>query len=313
VPHDTPHIFFNSDLDSPSEWREALATQLEAFSFSTVEDHVDPASVDVAVVWKLPEGGLAQFVNLRAILSLGAGINQLNPEDLPRNVPLARLVDLSLTQTMVEYAKTAAYRYHRQFHVFERNSREGRWTYFPPKVSSDTSIGVLGLGQIGSIIALALGREGFNVRGWSRTQKQMDGIATHVGREGLERMVGECDILINVLPLTAETTQLLNRGLFSHCRPGMCLINMGRGLHLVEQDLIDAIAEKRIDSATLDVAIQEPLPPGHPFWNHPNILVTPHVAGTALPMTAVKNIAENVRRAMSGERLMNEVNLARGY
>jgi glyoxylate/hydroxypyruvate reductase A len=308
-----PHIYFNSDLDSPSEWREALATQLEAFSFSTDAGLADPASVDIAVVWKLPEGGIARFVNLRAVLSLGAGINQLNPRDLPPSVPLARLVDPSLTHTMVEYAKAAVYRYHRQFHVFERNSRERRWTFIPPKVSSDTSVGVLGLGQIGGAIALALSREGFNVRGWSRTQKQIDGLATYTGDGGLERMVGECDILINVLPLTTETSHLLNRRLFSHCRPGMCLINMGRGLHLVEKDLIDAIAERRIDSATLDVAIQEPLPPGHPFWNHPNILVTPHVAGISIPMTAVKNIAENIRRAMCGERLMNEVDLARGY
>ena len=308
-----PHIYFNSDLDSPSEWREALATQLEAFSFSTDADLADPASVDIAIVWKLPEGGLARFVNLRAVLSLGAGINQFNAGNVPANVPLARMVDASLTRAMAEYAKAAVYRYHRQFHVFERNSREGRWSYILPKLSCDTSVGVLGLGEIGGTIALALALEGFNIRGWSRTHKQIDGLATYTGDAGLERMVGECDILINVLPLTAETRHILNRRLFAHCRPGMCLINIGRGLHLVEQDLIEAIAEKRIDSATLDVASEEPLPPGHPFWNHPNILVTPHVAGTAMPLTAVKSIAENIRRAMSGERLMNEVNLARGY
>jgi glyoxylate/hydroxypyruvate reductase len=223
------------------------------------------------------------------------------------------LVDASLTQTMVEYAKAAVYRYHRQFHVFERHSRDGRWSFTTPKVSSDTSVAVLGLGQIGGSIAMALSQEGFQVRGWSSTQKQMDGVVTHAGAEGLAQMVGECDILVNVLPLTDETRYLLNRQLFSHCRQGTCLINMARGLHLVEQDLIDAIAEGRIDGATLDVAIEEPPPPNHPFWNHPNILMTPHVAGSSTPMTAVKNVAENIRRALSGQRLMNEVDLARGY
>jgi glyoxylate/hydroxypyruvate reductase len=117
-----PSIFFNSDIDSPDEGRAALATQFQEFTFSTNADLEDPTSVDIALVWKLPDDGLGRFVNLRAILSLGAGINQLNPKDLPVQVPLARLVDASLTRTMVEYAKTAVYRYHRRFHVFERRS-----------------------------------------------------------------------------------------------------------------------------------------------------------------------------------------------
>src|SRR5258707_826185 len=155
-----PHIYFNSEMDSADEWREALASQFEDFKFS-VGDEVDhPESVDVAMVWTLPDGGLERFVNLRAILSLGAGVNQLDPQRLPRQVPLARLVDASLTRTMVDYAKAAVYRYHRRFHIFEQQSRDRSSIYIPPTLTADTSVGGLWLCGIGPAIAFAIQHEG---------------------------------------------------------------------------------------------------------------------------------------------------------
>jgi glyoxylate/hydroxypyruvate reductase len=308
-----PHIYFHSEMDSADEWREALASQFENFKFS-VGDEVDhPESVDVAMVWTLPDGGLERFVNLRAILSLGAGVNQLDPQRLPRQVPLARLVDASLTRTMVDYAKAAVYRYHRRFHIFERQSRDRNWTYIAPTLTADTSVGVLGLGEIGREIALAMRREGFNVRGWSRSPKQLESVETYTGRDGLNAMVGRCAVIINVLPLTNETRHILSRELFAHFSEGTCLINLGRGMHLVEADLLHAIDMGKVEGATLDVACIEPLPDLHPFWNHPNILITPHVAGASIPMTAVANIAANIRKAMAGERLSQQVDRERGY
>jgi glyoxylate/hydroxypyruvate reductase len=304
-----PHIFFHSNIDSPGEWRKALATEFEDFTFSVGGDVVSPESVDVALIWTLPDEGLERFVNLRAILSLGAGIDQLDLRRLPKHVPVARLVDASLTRTMVEYAKAAVYRYHRRFHFFERQSRTGKWTFISPTVSAETSVGILGLGEIGSEIALALEREGFAVHGWSRTARQLEGVTTYTGRDGLKSLVGRSHIVLNVLPLTEATRHILCRDLFSQFNEGTCLINMGRGTHLVESDLLDAIASGRIDSATLDVASVEPLPNSHPFWNHPNILITPHVAGISAPMTAVATIAANIRRAMAGERLLHQVDL----
>jgi glyoxylate/hydroxypyruvate reductase A len=308
-----PHIYFNSEMDSADEWREALASQFEDFKFSVGDEVDDPESVDVAMVWTLPDGGLERFVNLRAILSLGAGINQLDPQRLPKQVPLARLVDASLTRTMVDYAKAAVYRYHRRFHIFERQSRDRRWTYIPPTLTADTSVGVLGLGEIGREIAFAMRREGFSVCGWSRSPKQLENIETYTGHDGLTAMVGACAIVINVLPLTSETRHILSRELFAHFGDGTCLINLGRGTHLVEDDLLDAIDTGRVEGATLDVASIEPLPDAHPFWNHPNILITPHVAGGSIPMTAVVNIAANIRKAMAGERLSQQVDIERGY
>jgi glyoxylate/hydroxypyruvate reductase len=308
-----PHIYFHSDMDSADEWREALASQFDDFKFSVGEDVDDPESVDIAMIWTVPDGGLERFVNLRAILSLGAGINQLDPQRLPKRVPLARLVDASLTRTMVDYAKAAVYRYHRRFHIFERRSRDRHWAFIPPTLTSDSSIGVLGLGEIGREIAFAMRHEGFNVRGWSRSRKQLENIETYTGRDGLASMVGRCAIVINVLPLTDETRHILSRELFAHFSDGTCLINLGRGAHLVEADLLEAIDRGKVDDATLDVASIEPLPDGHPFWNHPNILITPHVAGGSTPMTAVVNIAANIRRALAGERLSQQFDMERGY
>lgn len=308
-----PHIYFNSSLDSVDEWRDALATEFADFTLSVDPDVADPESVDVAIVWTLPEGGLGRFTHLRAILSLGAGINQLDPDGLPPHVPLARLVDVSLTRMMVDYARTAVYRYHRQFHRFEQRSRSRTWIYVMPTLTRATAVGVLGLGELGGEIAVALRQDGFAVSGWSRTHKSIPGIATFAGTDGLQSLVSQCDILVNVLPLTAETRHILSRDLFVHCRRGACLINMGRGPHVAEADLLAALADGTIASATLDVHATEPLPQDHPFWNHPDILLTPHVAGTSLPATAVVTIGANIRRALAGEKLLHQVDRSRGY
>jgi glyoxylate/hydroxypyruvate reductase A len=170
-----------------------------------------------------------------------------------------------------------------------------------------TAVGVLGLGEIGREIAVALSREGFTVRGWSRTPKHLDNVQTYTGRSGLEAMVGCSNVVLNVLPLTHETQGILSHQLFAQFRDGTFLINMGRGRHLIEADLLDAMASGRVANATLDVFTVEPLPPGHPFWSHPDMLITPHVAGIADPSTAVAAVAANIRRAMRGERLHHQV------
>ncbi|MFM0374348.1 2-hydroxyacid dehydrogenase [Paraburkholderia aspalathi] len=308
----TPHVYFASDLDRASEWQEALSTQFERFRFSTGEIE-DPQTVDVALVWKLPEQGLDRFTGLKAILSLGAGVNQLEPARLPPRVPLARLVDRSLTLTMVDYAKAAVYRYHRCFDVFEEAMRHERWHFVRPKLPHQTSVGILGLGELGRAIADVLQSDGFQVRGWSRTLKQLQGVETYSGQSGLHALVSGSDIVVNVLPLTDSTRNILRGDLFRHFRHGAKLINIGRGEHLVEADLLRALDEGRVGAATLDVAVEEPLPVSHPFWGHRSILVTPHVAGLSLPSSAVVAIAANIRRALAGEPLHNQVDLGRGY
>ena len=308
-----PHIFFNSTMDSANDWRDALAREFDELKFSTGDTVDHPDTVDVAIVWTLPERGLERFGNLRAVLSLGAGINQLDPTRLPPGVPVARLVDSSLTRMMLDYARTAVYRYHRKFHLYEKCSRERSWMYIAPTVTGTTSVGVLGLGELGGEIAAALRDEGFDVHGWSRSLKRLDGIETYTGRDGLCAMVTRCDIVINVLPLTDETRHILCRQLFEYFKDAACLVNMGRGMHLIDADLLDALEAGKIQAATLDVFAVEPLPAGHAFWNHPQVLITPHAAGTSIPSLAAANIAANIRRAMAGERLAHQVDMLRGY
>lgn len=307
-----PHVLFNSEWDSSLAWKAALTSHFADLGFSTADDACDPDAVNIALIWKVPSDGLQRFRNLKAILSLGAGVNQLDPLELPQGIPLARLVDQTLTDTMVEYAKAAVFRCHRNFDVFERHGRSECWQYVAPKLARDTTVGVLGLGELGSAIATALQQEGFEVHGWSRTLKSLPGVSSHSGSNGLNELARGCRILVNVLPLTPQTEGILSRTLFAECN-GTRLINMGRGGHLVEADLLEAMASGHIDSATLDVAAVEPLPPGHAFWNHPRILLTPHVAGLSSPTTAAAVVASNIRRALSGEPLLHQVSAARGY
>jgi len=192
-------------------------------------------------------------------------------------------------------------------------SRASVWQFELPRPNARTAIGLLGLGELGSAVACALAADGFEMHGWSRTPRDLPGVRCHAGAEGITQMAGAVDMLINLLPLTAETHGILSSELFDRLTPGSFVINMGRGGHLVEADLLSALAQGRIEAATLDVAAVEPLPAGHPFWAHPGILITPHVAGITSANTAAVQIAENVRRAMRGEALLNQVDLERGY
>lgn len=309
----SPHIFFISTLESPEVWKDALAGHLDDFTFTVGPHCACPDAIDIALLHKPPPQGLQAFSKLRAVISLSAGINQFAPGALPAGVLLSRAVDSTLTQHMIAYARAAVYRYHRRFHEFERNSRESLWRFAKPRSNSDTSIGIMGLGELGSAVALALAGDGFAVQGWSGSGRQVAGLQIHGGDAGLQAMVGGVDMVINLLPLTAATQGILRADLFASFKPGAFLINMGRGAHLVEADLLTAIGKGLIAAATLDVTQVEPLPLGHPFWAHPDILITPHIAGLTSPKSAAPQIAENIRRAMRGEPLLNQINLVRGY
>jgi len=307
------HLFFHSELDDPQLWRAALAEQLGELVFSTVDNCQEPQTVDVALLWTAPPGGLSAFTHLRAVLSLGAGVNQLDLSSLPHAVPLARLVDNSLTQTMVEYARATVLRYHRCLHRFEQHSREKRWQFEAPLLAQQRTVGVLGLGELGSAIALALARDGFVVEGFCRKAKDLSAVRCHLGEDGLHRLAAEVDILLNVLPLTTDTQGILNRRLFAHFSRPVCLINMGRGAHLNEADLLQALDSGQIEAATLDVTQVEPLPPESALWNHPKVLITPHVAGLSEPQQAARALAANIRRAMLGKPLLHQVQAGQEY
>jgi glyoxylate/hydroxypyruvate reductase len=306
-------LVFHSDIDYLEDWLPPLRRLLPELDAKKSADVSDPASIDVALIWT-PPPRIEQYCNLKAILSLGAGVDQLDLKKLPKGVPLARLKDPSLTEGMKAYCMLAVLRYHRDFHIYERFSREGGpWRFDLPKPAAKRRIGILGLGELGASIASHLASAGFAVAGWARTPRQIPGVTTHHGWERLDALAAGSDILINLLPLTAETEGILSRKLFSQMPEGSYLINVGRGRHLIEDDLLVALRSGQLSGATLDVFRKEPLPPDHPFWREPNILITPHVATSANPETAAQQVVQNIERALRGETLLNQVDRDRGY
>lgn len=308
----THKILFSSDLDDPVAWARAVKARRPDIEVVNWPDAGDPTEFEFALLWKPPPGGLAPYSRLKAIQTLGAGINQLDLAALPP-VPLARMIDPGLTETMVDYAVAAVYRHFRGFDRFERLARAREWRFLPGPSKRDFPIGVMGVGVLGGAVARRLAELGFPVSGWSRSPRRIEGVACHAGPEGLAPFLAASRVLICVLSLTEETAGILNRDTLSALPHGSYLVNMGRGGHLVEADLVALIREGRIAGATLDVFVEEPLPRDHPFYDLPEILITPHVAGSISPETAAPTVIENFERARAGHPLLNAVDPARGY
>lgn len=307
-------LLFISKSDDPAAWRAALTERLPDLDLRVWPDVGDPAEIDAALVWNHPRGALARFPNLRAVLSLGAGVNHiLDDPDLPAHVPVARIVDPALAAGMAEYASLAVLRYHRGFDVYERQQRAQHWKALPLPVTASRRVGVLGLGEIGAACARAIASLGFPVAGWSRTRKSLDGIESYAGRDELAPFLGRTDILVCVLPLTAATRGLIDRTALAALPRGAFVVNIARGAHVVDADLIAALGSGHIAGATLDVFAAEPLPRDHPLWTHPKVTITPHVASLTNPETAADGVADNLRRLAEGRPLLNLVDRTRGY
>jgi glyoxylate/hydroxypyruvate reductase A len=307
-------VMFYSEPDDAEEWRRALVAHIPDLDFRAWPDVGEVAEIDVALVWLPPEGELKRYPNLKAILSLAAGVDALmKDQTLPPGVPIARLTDPGLTQTMTEYVTLAVLRHHRHIDAFERRQREGRWVYELPPDVAERRVGVMGLGVLGGEAVAGLRDHGFEVAGWSRSEKSLEGVECFHGAQGLTPFLARTEILVCLLPLTPETENILDAGLFAALPESAYVINVARGLHLVEEDLLAALQSGHIAGATLDVFRQEPLPAGHPFWDHPNVLLTPHIAAAGNPRTAAPRMAENIRRALAGEPLIDLVDVGVGY
>ncbi len=306
-------LMFLSPDDPAAAWRDALLAAMPGLDVRIWPEVGDPAEIDLALVWQPPPGELARYPNLRAVLSLGAGIDGLLAQpDLPA-VPIARMVDPSLTRTMTEYVVLAVLRHHRRFDHFEREQRAVRWSFALPPQAADRRIGVMGLGVLGSAAGRSLAGLGFPVAGWSRTGKELPGVEVFAGQDGWRSFLARTEILVCMLPLTGHTTGILDATTFARLPRGACLINVARGAHLVEADLIAALDSGQLAGATLDVFRDEPLPASHPLWRHPKVLITPHVASYCSPATAAEGVVENIRRARAGQPLLHQVDRRQGY
>ena len=307
-------ILFRSTPAATARWRPLLAALLPEREVRFWPEIGEKAAIEYALVWHPPPGLLASLPNLKLIFGLGAGIDHLlrDPE-LPRQVPIVRLVDPYMTDAMSEYIALSVLRLHRQDLDYLAQQRAGAWEEREQKNAAERPVGILGFGTLGQDAGRKLKALGFPVSGWSRSARAIDGFETFSGTAGLEALLSLSEILVCLLPLTGETGGILNASNFDRLPRGAGIVNAGRGGHLVENDLISALDSGRLSGAVLDVFREEPLPRAHPFWRHPRIIVTPHVAAETHPPTAAPIIGEAIRRFEAGLPVANIVDLNRGY
>lgn len=273
-------------------------------------------AADHAVVWAPPQELLDDQPGLRGLFNIGAGVDALMKLRLPPQVQVVRLDDAGMSVQMAEYVCHALIRHFREFDAYEADSRAGRWSYRVPREREDFPVGVMGLGVLGERVAKAIAQFEFPVNGWSRSAKAIEGVRCFSGQQEFDAFLGAGRVLVNLLPLTAETRGILNRDVLGKLhggRPGGYLINVGRGPHLVESDLIPLLDSGQFAGATLDVFEVEPLAPGHPFWSHPKITVTPHGSARTVRGASIAQIARKIRALEAGEAIAGVVDGRRGY
>lgn len=295
------------------EWADLFAARAPELPFRLWPDVGDPADVRYLAVWAPPENIAATFPNLELVFSVGAGVDQFDFSQLPPHVPLIRMLEPGIAEGMVEYVTMAVLALHRDLLPFIAQQREQTWREIRGTPASKRRVGVMGLGLLGQAVLERLKAFGFPLAGWNRSPRSIDGVDCFAGEHVLPAFLGRSDILVCLLPLTDETRGILNTSLFEQLPRGAQLVNVGRGGHLVEADLLAALERGVLSNAVLDVAEQEPLPAGHPFWNHPKILLTPHIASMTTPETAVDFVLDVIDRHRRGETLPGLVDRQRGY
>lgn len=295
-------------------WKEALQRAAPDISvYSYLEEH--PADeITMALVWKNPKGTLSQYPNLEYIASSGAGVDFLfEDETTPKNLPITRVVDAMLASDMSEYVLAAIFSYLKRFYQYKINQTKSLWKPEQYRRIADYTVGILGLGALGTALAKDLVRFGFKTQGWSNSRKKIDKVTAFAGKDELAEFLGSSEILVCLLPLTNATAGILNKELFNQLPKGAFVINAARGGHLVDVDLIEMLDSGQLSGATLDVFHQEPLSSDHPFWQHEKIHITPHYASVSDTDSVVPQIIENYRRMQHGELLTNLVSTDKGY
>jgi glyoxylate/hydroxypyruvate reductase A len=309
-------ILFLSDADKTGEWAAALARELPADEVLIGPDAAlaRAADIDFAVVWYPPPGLCAKLPNLRAVLSLGAGVDHalLDPA-LPRHVPLVRLIDPALTEQMAEWVVMNVLRHHRLMPVYAEQQARAYWKRHDIPRAGARRVGIMGLGELGRAAARALAPFGFPLAAWVTTPRDWELGEIFAGPDALGPFLARSDIVVCLLPLTRATRGILSADAFARMPEGAAVINGARGGHVVAADLIAALDHGRISAATLDVFEREPLPADDPLWHHPRITITPHAAAITLAETAAREIARNIRRLRGGEDPMGIIRRDREY
>ncbi|MBY6068741.1 glyoxylate/hydroxypyruvate reductase A [Leisingera aquaemixtae] len=309
----TANVLFAGHPDAWPAYEPLLKAELARLGVDAdLRNEFAPEEVDYIVY--APSGPVSNFTpfsRLKAVLSLWAGVEKIVPV-VPAELPLTRMVDSGLERGMTEWVVGHTLRYHlgMDAHILGQN---GHWEPKAPPLAKDRRVTVLGLGALGTASAQALAALGFQVSGWSRTQKEIAGVICHSGADGLKAALAQAEIVILLLPDTPATENTLNADTLALLPKGARIINPGRGPLIDDDALLAALDSGRVGHATLDVFRIEPLPPEHPYWAHPNVTVTPHIASETRESTAAEVIAENIRRAEAGEPLLHLVDRSLGY
>jgi glyoxylate/hydroxypyruvate reductase A len=308
-------VLLSTKANAMAAWRDALLELEPGLEIRLFPDSGDPADIEAAVVWTAHDmTELRRYPKLKLIVSMGAGVDHLlRPPGPPPGIPVARLVDQRLTTGMTEWVLLNVLRFHRQDPEYRALQAARIWEELPAPETSARRIGILGVGELGSASAKALLSLGFPVMGWSRRPKAIPGVEGFHGPQGLDAMLSRTDILVCLLPLTPETRGVINARTLGLLPRGAFLINGARGGHVVQPDLLAALDSGQVAGAALDVFEPEPLPPEHPFWGHPKVVLTPHAASITIPRSAAPQVVENIRRAREGRPLINLVDFAAGY
>lgn len=301
-------------------WADGFAAALPHRKVVTRADAYDPAEVDYIFIWKPKPDAFDGLDNLKAVLSLGAGVDALlRHPGLPNGVPIVRFMDEDLTQRMSDYVLAEVTRHQRLGTRFKRDQAAKRWVQLYPSAAWEANVGVMGLGQLGIDVIRHLKVFGYKLRGWSRTAKEIEGVELFTGTEQFDAFLGGTDILVNLLPLTQETLGILNYDTFSKLRrggldgEGPVVINAARGGHQKEADIIRALDDGTLKAASLDVFEVEPLPQTSPLWGRDDVYVTPHIAAASSERTGVRYFSRVIKDHEAGKPLPNVVDIGRGY
>ncbi|GMG84112.1 glyoxylate/hydroxypyruvate reductase A [Paralimibaculum aggregatum] len=315
---ETPVVVFSGKHTHRPHWIGPLTEAMAAEGLD-LELHMDPAEVAPERVDYLlitangPVRDFAPYTRLRAMLGLWAGVEGMLKLDLPADVPFARMVEPGLTEGMVDYVVGHVLRHHLDIDRYIGADPIAEWEVSFPPLARNRRVAILGLGELGTACAAALAALNFRVTGWSRSPKQIPGVATRHGPEALPGVLEAAEILVLLLPHTPDTLRVIDAAALARMPAGACIVNAGRGPLIDHAALLAALDSGQIRHATMDVFDVEPLPPGHPYWAHPRVTVTPHIASVTRPETASRALMQNIARDLAGKPLLGVVDRGRGY
>ena len=300
--------------EAPIElWQAGLSALMPELQL-VLPDSPDAGMAEVLIGWDPPDGMLAGLKSLKGVVSLAQGVDHiLRGKDFPPHLKLARLIDPTMSEAMAEWVLLTILERHRDRDAYRDAEGRKEWIRLPRRLAGDYTVAVMGLGAIGSTVASKVAAMGFRTIGWSRGPKSIEGVESLHGKDGFEVCLATADYLVSILPLTTETADIYNVATFGRMKEGAVFINVGRGLQVVEGDLIEAVDSGHLAAAVLDVTRIEPLPEDSPLWTHPKVTIWPHVSAMTGADSAAEQVVEAIRAIRDGREPQNNVDISRGY